>query len=770
MIVTRNWLSEWIDIADITTEELVKALNSLGLEVAEVRKIEVPANVVVGKVVSCQKHPNADKLNLCEVDVGDEKLQIVCGAKNVVDAEYVAVAKVGAKLPGLTIKPAKLRGVESFGMICAADEIGLPKLENGIMKLDSSIGKLELGKELREYDAFNDELIDIELTANRGDCLSILGIARELTVAFDRPLKEVRGIEEEGVKVGIGRILQFDPDKNVEANLIYKAFEKENFANPLLVRLRVGLAGENFANEAETLAFYITHSTGVLMRIYGYRFFEQDGAKISIKHDLYDEVYGKERASVVGVVQFDVSKPQPDERIFVLEASFVEPESISKKMYEKPLESDWAYYRASRGSDPRVQLGIDFAKYLLHGLYGAKIYSGKHEHTQDFQQEAIKVDFAELNALIGYVIDKNEIVEILKKLGFTILNINEDSFSVTAPSYRHDIFNIQDVAEEIVRVFGIDNIAAKPLVFAEANRINDAYNDFQKAKQLRQRAVACGYFESVSYVFTQREWLERLQLPVVDKKLDLINPITNELDTLRTSLVPNLLQQTINNIKNGKRSVKLFEIGTIFDQERNEKQSMVLIYSGWAKQDSILNHGKPQEVHFAQMATDLGEIFGAVEFVNTEATNALMHPYQSAFIIQRGQTIGKVYKLHTKLQEELELPATYIAEIEYDKVDVSYPKAKGYSIYQRAMRDLSILVDKNLSYQKIKEALQDLPDVIKEFYVVDIYEDEKLGEQKSVTLRFAVQSDTKTLSEEEIAQVMEQILARLQEKVGAKLR
>ncbi len=770
MIVTRNWLSDWVDIADIATDELVKALNSLGLEVAEVRKIEVPANVVVGKVVACQKHPNADKLNLCEVDVGDEKLQIVCGAKNVVDAEYVAVAKVGAKLPGLTIKPAKLRGVESFGMICAADEIGLPKLEKGIMKLDSSVGELELGKELREYDAFNDEVIDIELTANRGDCLSILGVARELAVAFDRPLKEVRPIEEEGVKIGIGRILHFDPDKDVEASLIYKAFEKENFANPLLVRLRLALAGESFANEGEALAYYITHSTGVLVRIYGYRFFEQDEAKISIKHDLYDEVYGKERASVVGVVQFDASKPQADEKIFVLEAGFVDPETISKKMYEKPLESDWAYYRASRGSDPRVQLGIDYAKYLLHGLYGAKIYSGKHEHTHELQPKAIKVDFAELNALIGYIIDKNEIVEILKKLGFAILNINEDSFSVSVPPYRHDIFNIQDVAEEIVRVYGIDNIAAKPLVFAEANRINTAFEEFQKSKELRQRAVACGYFESVSYVFIQREWLERLQLPVLDKKLDLVNPITNELNTLRTSLVPNLLQQTINNVKNGKRSVKLFEIGTIFDEKRNETESMALIYSGWAKSDTILNHGKPQEVHFAHIATNLGQIFGTVEFVNTEATNALMHPYQSALIIQRGEAIGRVYKLHTKLQEELELPVTYIAEIAYDKVDVSYPKAKSYSIYQRAMRDLSILVDRDLSYQTIKEALQELPEVIKEFYVVDIYEDEKLGDKKSVTLRFAVQSDTKTLSEEEITQVMDQILARLQEKVGAKLR
>ena len=770
MIVTRHWLQEWIDLDGVSTQEIVDALNGLGLEVAEVRTIEVPANVVVGKVVSCQKHPNADKLNLCEVDVGDEKLQIVCGAKNVVDAEYVAVAKVGAKLPGITIKPAKLRGVESFGMICAADEIGLPTMEKGIMKLDSSIGELELGKELREYSIFSDEVIDIELTANRGDCLSIYGVARELAVAFDRVMKELCTIEQEGVNIGIGRILNFDPQKDIEAGVIYKAFEKKGFANPLLVRLRVAYTGEHFPNPAETLAYYITHSTGVMTRIYGYDFFATDTPQIRIEHDLYDIVYGTKKASIIGVVQYEESKPKEDEEIFILEASYVDPEQISKKMHEQPIKSDWAYYRSSRGTDPRLQIGIDYAKNILSLFYDAKIYSGKHEHTKEPKQQAIKVDFDELYKLIGYPIDKNEVVEILKKLGFEILNFTEDSFSVATPVYRHDIFNIQDIAEEIVRVYGIDNIEAKPLEFCEANRINEAYEEFQKAKSLRQRAIACGYFETVSYLFTSKERLEAYGLEKVDERLDILNPITNEMDTLRTSLVPNLLEQTLGNIKNGKKQVKLFEIGTVFTAKREEKISMCLIYAGYARSDSILNHGKPRMVEAGDIATDLGEIFGAVTLLNTKAQHHLMHPYQSATIIQRGKQIGYLYKLHTQVQDAMELPPTYIAEIDFAKVDTSYPKATNYSVYQRAMRDLSLLVDRDLQYSEIQKALTDLPEEIKEYYVVDIYENEKLGDRKSVTLRFAVQSDQKTLSEEEISAIMQEILEKLQAKVGATLR
>jgi len=190
MIVTKSWLEEYIDLSDIDNDTLYKTFNSIGLEVDSFIEHNIPEKVVVGKVLNCQKHPDADKLNICQVDIGSEQVQIVCGAKNVVNAEYVAVATIGAVLPGdFKIKKAKLRGVESMGMICSSTELGLPKLEDGIMILDNSIGELKVGKELNEYPKFADTVIELELTANRGDCQSVHGVARDLCSAFKRELK-----------------------------------------------------------------------------------------------------------------------------------------------------------------------------------------------------------------------------------------------------------------------------------------------------------------------------------------------------------------------------------------------------------------------------------------------------------------------------------------------------------------------------------------------------------------------------------------------------
>ena len=775
MIVTRNWLQELVDIEDISTDELVKTFNQIGLEVAEVHKIDIPKNVVVGRVVSCQKHPNADKLSLCTVDVGKERLQIVCGAQNVQDAEYVAVAKLGAVLPnGLEIKPVKLRGVESFGMICSSTELGLPELEKGIMILDESIGKLEVGKELREYQIFQDEIIDIELTANRGDCLSILGIARELAAVYGRSVKGIYFEDDESIKIGIGRILNVEAEKDLEANLIYKAFETTHFSNPLLVRLRVRLTGEYFTNEAEEFAYYITHTTGVIFRFYGYKTFLSEHPTIVINKDEwgFEAVYGKEKASIVGVYQFDSSKPVREDYIFIMEASYIDPETVARKVYQTPIKRDWSYYRSSRGSEPRLGIALDYAKSILHTFFkDIKLYSGSHEIRHEIERASIKVDFADLDALLGFAINRNQVVEILKSLGFTIVSCSEDLMVVKAPIFRHDIFNIQDIAEEIVRIYGIDNIQAKPLEFVEKNRLNEVYEEYMQTKILRTQAVAAGYFETVSYIFSNSKKVQKFGLPKIKRDLDILNPITNEMDTLRTSLVPNLLEQVEKNVKNGKKRIRLFEIGTIFDESRRESTSMTIVASGFKEPESVKNSGKPAMMDIASFIEDVGRVIGDFSLKNLHTDTPLIHPYQAAIMIKDGQEIGKIYKLHLSIQEELEIPDTFIAEIDLTKLKLRYPKAKPYSVYQVSLRDLSILIDKNITYEQIKEVLQNkLPPTIKRFYPVAIYEDEQFGNRYSLTLRFAVQSDEKTLSEEEIGAIMQDVLEILQKEFNAELR
>ena len=216
MIVTRSWLNEWIDLNGISTDDLCKTFNSIGLEVDRLKTYEIPHKIVFGKVVECEKHPDADKLNVCKVDIGSSIRQIVCGASNVRVGLDVVVATIGAKMPsGLVIKPVQLRGVDSEGMICSASEIGLEDCQDGILEVDSSIGKYTLGQEVSKNPILSDDLIEIELTANRGDCLSIRGVARDLSAAYDRPLVHNNYNEDEERRIGIGRILSLTDRKSV---------------------------------------------------------------------------------------------------------------------------------------------------------------------------------------------------------------------------------------------------------------------------------------------------------------------------------------------------------------------------------------------------------------------------------------------------------------------------------------------------------------------------------------------------------------------------
>ncbi len=243
MIVTKQWLNEWIDLGAIDTDKISLALNAIGLEVDGLTKIRIPQNVVVGKVISCEKHPNADKLNVCQVDVGENVQQIVCGAKNVAEGQMVAVALIGAELPGgLKIKKAKLRDVESCGMICSSTELGLPKINDGIMILDESIGKLEIGKPLCEYPLINDDVIEIGLTPNRGDCQSIYGVARDLSVYFDLEVKTLGSKEEEEKQPGVGRVLHLHGSEALDGSYMYKVFDNKEIDVPLIIQLRLGFA------------------------------------------------------------------------------------------------------------------------------------------------------------------------------------------------------------------------------------------------------------------------------------------------------------------------------------------------------------------------------------------------------------------------------------------------------------------------------------------------------------------------------------------------
>ena len=774
MIVTRQWLQEYIDLSKISTQSMCKALNSIGLEVDNTQRTLIPNNVVVGYVESKEKHPDADKLNICQVNIGSKIEQIVCGAKNVAAGQYVAVATVGAVLgEDFKIKKAELRGVPSNGMICSSTEIGLPKTNDGIMELDNSIGELKIGKELNEYSLINDEVIEIELTANRGDCLSINGVARELSTYFNIPMKNVDSIVNSN-NTGIGQVFDVTFDMNCESNLIYKAASIKDFKLDLLHILRASTVSQLKDTDIETAVSYTTHATGVLLNVYTQAVAKENGdnlSTLSITKDKngFDTVVGKVQVSTIGIESGKVEKLSDE---VIIEASYINPEQLSQNVFDKKKKTGEIYYKASRGSEPNLDSGINSIITLL-STNGATIYNGSKNFINDVSLTTINVNNKRLNAIIGQNITPSKVSQILTSLGFFVKQDGQNTINVTIPAFRHDIKNIADVTEEIVRMIGIDKIKAKPLEIKELNNINPTSNQLILKNEIRTKAIENGFFETLTYVFTNKELLEKYKFPTVVKKKEILNPIVNELNTFRTTMALNFAQAVSHNSKQGYKSIGLFEIGTIFNKNREETKTLGFIFSGEEEAESIANKAKPLNIDFFSFSQKLSNIIGEFELEKMKKIdNTFIHPYQNATIIKDGKAIGHLYKVHPTASKDFDISNdTFIAEINFDLLSDETIIASNISKFQASKRDLSIIAPKDLEYKSIKKAIRALKiDEIKQFNLVDIYTDDKLGEFESLTIKFILQSETKTFEESDINEIMDKVLAKLEKDLKIGLR
>jgi len=776
MIVTKSWLQEWIDLDGLSTDEIAKTFNAIGLEVDRIHEYRVPKKIVFGHVLECEKHPDADKLNVCKVDIGTSIRQIVCGASNVRAGLDVVVATIGAEMPGgLVIKPVKLRGIESEGMICSASEIGLPDIGNGIMELDESIGSYELGAEVSTNAILNDDLIEIELTANRGDCLSVRGVARDLSAAFDRPIKEYV-VTDNDDKRGIGRILSLSHEKEFDVSLSYKAVELKDLTLPLNVKIRLAQIEENRETDIEAMMLYVTHATGVILRAYNYGFFcdeDEVMAKIALQEDEngYASIMGKGKASTIGIIQYDESKVNYKEGTVLIEASYIPPDIISKQMATKKLEAGPMFYKTSRGSEPELNGGLSYCIDMIEAHSSSSTFGGSIDLSNTHKDTIVIVTKQEIDDIIGAKIDKVKISKILKNLGFDISKSSTDKFVVSVPQFRHDIVNKQDIIEEIVRMVGIDNIPSKPFVLTEDNRLEDDYFNYKKRSVYRHRAASNGFHESVHFVFDEKKVLNSYGFETTKEELELLNPIVQTLDTLRPTLLTGLLKAASQNVKNGYSCVKLFEIGSVFTPERDESLKMAFIFSGEKEKESLANGGKPSKVDFASFVQKIADVVGDIELREYKTTHALSHAFQSAEVLLDGRSIGELFRVHPEVEKAYDLSTTFMCELDFEKLSYGLKIASKTSKYQASFRDLSVIMPQSMSYETVKSVIEksEIPNLVR-FYPVDKYSDESLGENMSLSIRFVLQSDAKTLEEEDINNVMETILEALGSELGIGLR
>ncbi|WRC52639.1 phenylalanine--tRNA ligase subunit beta [Helicobacter pylori] len=744
--------------------KLCEDLSCLGLEVESCIPCIAPKNVVVGKVLEKAPHKNAEKLSVCQVDIGKEVLPIVCGAKNVAPNQFVPVALKGAIIGSTPIAKTELRGVESHGMICSSIELGFPKINDGILELDESVGELVLGKELNEYAPFNTHVLEISLTPNRGDCLSVLGIAREISAFYHTPLKPIKALNF----TPKSDLITLSAGENIESHLAYYLICNHSLKTPLNIKLSLAHNNALSENDLNNFIEFSTHFSGVIMNAYNLNTTPMD---LSVKNDEnnLESVYiNHQKRSTIAIkhqVQKDLSE------CLLLEASYTDPISLSLKLHalkDKTLQKDNALiYRSARGSNPNLSDGLNF---LSAHLKATILESKQTKHS--LKDRTLTFQLEDITEILGLAVEKEKIQGILKSLGFKVSvkesNSKPQILEVIVPNFRHDIKTIQDIAEEILRFVGIDNLASKPLHCVSSKNSNPHYDTHRFFENLKHKALACGFKEVVHYVFYSKEKQQKLGFEVLEDSLELQNPITTDLNTLRTSLVCGLLDASLRNKNLGFKSIALYEKGSVYNSKREEIQKLGFLASGLQKKESYPD-AKGKAWDFYSFAECVSKVIGDFSLEKLTTQTPINHPYQSAKIIQNNEVIGVIAKIHPKVIQELDLFESYYAEIDASKLKRPAMLLKPFSIYPSSVRDLTLIIDENTAFSRIKKALKNaqIPN-LSEILPLDIFKES--DNTIALSVRCVIHSLEKTLNDEEVNSAVQKVLEILEKEFNARLK
>ncbi|MFP6241647.1 phenylalanine--tRNA ligase subunit beta [Helicobacter pylori] len=763
MKLSVNDLSVFVDTPkDIA--KLCEDLSRLGLEVESCIPCIAPKNVVVGKVLEKAPHKNAEKLSVCQVDVGKEVLQIVCGAKNVAPNQFVPVALNGALIGSTTIAKTELRGVESYGMICSSNELGFPKINDGILELDESVGELVLGKGLNEYAPFNTHVLEISLTPNRGDCLSVLGVAREISAFYHTPLKPIKALNF----TPKSDLITLSAGENIESHLAYYLICNHSLKTPLKVKLSLAHNNALSENDLNNFLEFSTHFSGVIMNAYS---LNKTPIDLSVKNDEnnLESVYiNHQKRSTIAIKHQD----QKDlSECLLLEASYTDPISLSLKLHalkDKTLQKDNALiYRSARGSNPNLSDGLNF---LSAHLKATILESKQTKHS--LKDRTLKFQLEDITEILGLAVEAEKIQGILKNLGFKVSvkepNSKPQILEVIVPNFRNDIKTIQDIAEEILRFVGIDHLISKPLHCVSSKNSNPHYDTHRFFENLKHKALACGFKEVIHYVFYSKEKQQKLGFEVLEDPLELQNPITTELNTLRTSLVCGLLDASLRNKNLGFKSIALYEKGSVYNSKREEIQKLGFLVSGLQKKESYPD-AKGKAWDFYSFAECVSKVIGDFSLEKLTIQTPINHPYQSAKIIQNHEIIGVIAKIHPKVIQELDLFESYYAEIDASKLKRPAMLLKPFSIYPSSVRDLTLIIDENTAFSKIKKVLKDaqIPN-LSEILPLDIFKESH--NSIALSVRCVIHSLEKTLNDEEVNSAVQKALEILEKEFNARLK
>lgn len=792
MKVSKLWLHEWVNFS-LTEEELAAQLTMAGLEVDSVSPVAGEfTHVIVAEVLSTKPHPDADKLTLCDVNAGtDQILKVVCGARNVRPGLKVALAMVGAQLPGgLKIKESKLRGELSQGMLCSVSELGLAEQSDGIMELADDA---PVGMNLREYLTLDDHILDIDLTPNRADCFSVLGVARELSVLNKLPLKEpsvgtVAPIIDDVVAVNLqsaeacprycGRVIR---NINSEAT------------TPLWMAERLRRGGIRTLHPVVDVMNYVMLELGQPMHAFdltqvkgevNVRFSngaEQlellDGQEITLNDKVLVIADAEKPLAMAGIMGGAQSAVQAHTQDVFLESAYFNPIIIAGVARKYGLFSD-SSQRFERGVDPYLQIkALERATSLILSISGGEVgpvvESCAAEHIPE--KNVFSFDTVKVKKITGLTIAQEEMKALLEGLGIIILEDRQGIFDVEVPTHRFDIQQDVDLVEEIIRLYGYDNLKAQPMntvVQAGESSANE-----RTAHQLATWFRSRGYNETISYSFVDPE-LQQAIYPQ-HEFMQLLNPISSELSQMRVGMWPGLIASMIYNVHRQQNAVKFFEVGVVFDVNNGQLKERACIAGLLMGEQGNTNWSETTRYFdFFDLKGDLQALFSLLKIEQAEfipATNEALHPGQSAQIILHGQHAGWLGVLHPKLMDALDLQHDVILfEINLAALtNVSASRYKAISKYPQIRRDLSFLVDRQVNAMQIEKAVRESvsENWLKSFDVFDVYMGKGIpDDKKSLAIAMTLQDDSRTLVDAEINSLISAIINTLQNEFSIILR
>ncbi|PTE74572.1 phenylalanine--tRNA ligase subunit beta [Staphylococcus devriesei] len=800
MLISNEWLKDYVD-AGVTVQDLAERITRTGIEVDDIIDYTKDIkNLVVGYVQSKEKHPDADKLNICQVDIGDEEpVQIVCGAPNVDAGQHVIVAKVGGRLPGgIKIKRAKLRGERSEGMICSLQEIGIsgnvvPKAyENGIFVFPTEV---KPGTDALTALYLNDQVMEFDLTPNRADALSMVGTAYEVAALYQTEMTKPETQSNENSESATNALSV--SVNNPEKVPYYSARIVKNVTiapSPIWMQARLIKASIRPINNVVDISNYVLLEYGQPLHM-----FDQNNIgsqEIVVRQAQTDETMttldnsertlvdtdivisnGKEPIALAGVMGGDFSEVTEQTTNVVVEGAIFDPVSIRHTSRRLNLRSE-ASSRFEKGiATEFVDEAVDRACYLLQTYASGEVLQDRVS-AGDLGDFVTPIDITvdKVNQTIGFELSSDEIKAIFEQLGFKTTQ-NDDTLTVEVPSRRKDITIKEDLIEEVARIYGYDDIPSSLPIFGEVT--SGELTDRQyKTRTVKDTLEGAGLNQAITYSLVSKDHAQDFALQE-RPTISLLMPMSEAHSTLRQSLLPHLIEATAYNVARKNKDVRLYEVGRVFfGNGEGELPDEVEYLSGILTGEYMVNawQGKKEEIDFfiAKGVVDRVAEKLNLEFSYKAGEISGLHPGRTAIVSLNGTEIGFIGELHPQVAADNDLKRTYVFELNYDammEVAVGYINYAPIPKFPGVTRDIALEVNHEVPSSELLQIIHDNgEDILQHTLVFDVYEGEHLEEgKKSVAIRLNYLDTEDTLTDERVSKVHDKVLEALQAK-GAVIR